>query len=206
MADEDEDEKDAGSINASLDDEEGSEDPIDDEDSSGGSSKKLLLMIVVPLLLLGGGAAGYFTGYLDQYIGGSAESGEEHGDDHASASSDDGHGGGGGGHSGDGKGPYFLAMPNQRVNLNSEGGPPTFLQLSVQLELKSESDKARVEAVMPRVIDQFQTYLRELRVRDLKGSAGIYRLQAELLDRVNAAAAPVEVQDILFQEILIQEN
>ena len=55
-----------------------------------------------------------------------------------------------------------------------------------------------------RVIDQFQTYLRELRVRDLRGSAGIYRLQMELLWRVNQAAAPVEVKDVLFQEILIQ--
>ena len=32
----------------------------------------------------------------------------------------------------------------------------------------------------------------------------IYRLQMELLSRVNAAAYPVEVQDVLFQEILIQ--
>ena len=68
----------------------------------------------------------------------------------------------------------------------------------------SAEDVAAVEAVIPRVVDQFQTYLRELRVRDLRGSAGIYRLQMELLWRVNQAAAPVEVKDVLFQEILIQ--
>ena len=68
----------------------------------------------------------------------------------------------------------------------------------------SEADKVAVEQVMPRVVDQFQTYLRELRVKDLRGSAGIYRLQMELLSRVNAAAFPVEVKDVLFQEILIQ--
>ena len=61
-----------------------------------------------------------------------------------------------------------------------------------------------VEAVLPRVIDQFQTYLRELRIQDLRGSKGMYRLQMELLSRVNAAAAPTEVKDVLFQEILIQ--
>ena len=71
-------------------------------------------------------------------------------------------------------------------------------------EFKSAEDMASVEKVLPRVIDQFQTYLRELRVRDLRGSAGIYRLQMELLARVNQAAYPVEVQDVLFQEILIQ--
>ena len=52
---------------------------------------------------------------------------------------------------------------------------------------------------MPRIVDQFQTYLRELRVRDLRGSGGIYRMQAELLWRVNQAAAPIEVKDVLFQ-------
>ena len=57
---------------------------------------------------------------------------------------------------------------------------------------------------MPRVVDQFQTYLRELRVKDLRGSAGIYRLQMELLWRVNQASAPVKVKDVPFQEILIQ--
>lgn len=204
MAEEDEKEEDDDvKIDASLDDDE--EDGDEDESSEKGGSKKLLILIAIPLLLLGGGAAAYFTGVLDPYLGG-AETSEEYGDDkHASA---DGYDKKGKGESkgGYGSGPYFLEMPNQRVNLNSEGGPPTFLQLNVQLELKSKEDKDKVEAVMPRVIDQFQTYLRELRVRDLKGSAGIYRLQSELLNRVNAAAAPVEVQDVLFQEILIQEN
>ncbi|HRC27026.1 MAG TPA: flagellar basal body-associated FliL family protein, partial [Alphaproteobacteria bacterium] len=98
----------------------------------------------------------------------------------------------------------FLPIPDMIVNLSAEGTKQNYLKLKVQLEVASESDKAAVEAVMPRVIDQFQTYLRELRPRDLRGSAGIYRLQMELLSRVNAAAAPTKVRDVLFQEILIQ--
>ncbi len=90
------------------------------------------------------------------------------------------------------------------VNLNSDDGTPRYLRLTVQLELEDSADKGAVEAIIPKVIDQFQTYLRELRVRDLRGSGGIYRLQMELLWRVNQAAAPVEVKDVLFQEILIQ--
>ncbi len=213
MADDEDDAK----VNASLDEDGAAEGSLDDDEGKKGS-KKLIFLIAIPLLLLGVGGAAYFMGLLDPYLS-SAESSEEAGEhgedagghgeeaasgDHGAEASSGGHGEDAGGHGG--AGPYFLVIPNQRVNLNSEGGPPTFLQLSVQLELKSGSDKAKVEAVMPRVIDQFQTYLRELRVRDLKGSAGIYRLQAELLNRVNAAAAPIEVQDVLFQEILIQEN
>ena len=57
---------------------------------------------------------------------------------------------------------------------------------------------------MPRIMDNFQVYLRELRIEDLKGSAGMYRLREELLTRVNAAAAPAKIQDVLFKEILVQ--
>ena len=62
----------------------------------------------------------------------------------------------------------------------------------------------RVQAVIPRVIDNFQTYLRELRVDDLNGSAGLYRLREELLTRVNVAVQPAKVNAILFKEMLIQ--
>lgn len=114
----------------------------------------------------------------------------------------------GGGHGGDGDGEgtetAFLAIPTMIVNLNTEDGTPRYLRLTVQLELENPSEKADVEAIIPRVIDQFQTYLRELRVRDLRGSAGIYRLQMELLWRVNQASDPIEIKDVLFQEILIQ--
>ncbi|MAF97707.1 MAG: flagellar basal body protein FliL [Micavibrio sp.] len=133
--------------------------------------------------------------------------GEDHGggdDGHGAAA--DAHGGGGDGH-GDGHGGgggKYVTVPTMLVNLNTDDGTPRYLRLSVQIELRSAADYGAVEAVLPRVVDQFQTYLRELRVRDLRGSAGIYRLQMELLWRVNQAAKPVRVKDILFQEILIQ--
>ncbi|MFN3827067.1 MAG: flagellar basal body-associated FliL family protein [Micavibrio sp.] len=178
-------------------------------------AKKIVLFVVLPLLLLGGGGAGlYFTGTLDKLLGKggeevAAEDGghgeaDSHGGKQAKKDSKkkDAHGGDGhgGGHAGD---AYFLQIPNMLVNLTSEG-QQRYLRLSVQLEMANAEDMAAVEAVMPRVVDQFQTYLRELRVKDLRGSAGIYRLQIELLNRVNAAAYPVEVKDVLFQEILIQ--
>ncbi|MBI4031191.1 MAG: flagellar basal body-associated FliL family protein [Proteobacteria bacterium] len=165
-------------------------------------AKKIVLFIVLPLLLLAGIGGGlYFSGILDKFLGKGGEAGE-----HAA---DDGHGGGGSGGDGHSKaadagGAYFLQIPNMIVNLSSQDGQPRYLRLSVQLELANDADLKAVEAVMPRVVDQFQTYLRELRVKDLRGSAGIYRLQVELLSRVNAAAYPVEVKDVLFQEILIQ--
>ena len=99
----------------------------------------------------------------------------------------------------------FLPIPDMIVNLSNDGsGQAHLLRLSVQLELANEQDKVLVESVLPRVKDQFQTYLRELRVEDLRGSKGIYRLQIELLSRVNTAAYPVKVRDVLFDEIIVQ--
>jgi len=74
----------------------------------------------------------------------------------------------------------------------------------VSLELTDGRDISRIESVMPRIMDNFQVYLRELRIEDLKGSAGMYRLREELLTRVNAAIAPAKVQDVLFREMLVQ--
>ena len=53
-------------------------------------------------------------------------------------------------------------------------------------------------------LDHFQVFLRELRVDDLNGSAGIYRIKEELLRRVSIAVYPVEIRDVLFKEMLIQ--
>ena len=192
--------------------------------------KKKLLMIIVPLfILLGVGGGLYFSGFLDPYLGKGEECTpqlDDHGepvlDDHGEpvmdcpveeeehAAADD-HGGGGdhgGGHGDDGHGGggsgLFVAIPTMIVNLNNTDGTSSYLRLTVQIELENPADAPKVEAVMPRVIDQFQTYLRELRPQDLRGSAGLYRLQIELLWRVNQAASPVKVKDVLFQEILIQ--
>lgn len=168
------------------------------------NAKKIVMFVVLPLFLLGGGGAGlYFSGTLDKIL----KKGEqvEEGAEHAAA---DSHGkpakGGHGGEHGATASAAFLEIPNMLVNLSGPDEQPRYLRLKVQLELANAADMAAVQAVMPRVVDQFQTYLRELRIKDLRGSAGIYRLQMELLSRVNAAAYPTEVKDVLFQEILIQ--
>jgi flagellar FliL protein len=90
------------------------------------------------------------------------------------------------------------------VNLNSDGRTSNFLKLSVSLEIAGKDGKQTLERYQPRVVDNFQVYLRELRVEDLQGSAGLQRLREELLLRVNAAVEGVEVKDVLFKEMLVQ--
>jgi flagellar protein FliL len=99
----------------------------------------------------------------------------------------------------------FYDMPDIVVNIQSpEGGTPVYLKLSVALELEAPQEKPGIQALMPRIVDQFQSYLRELRIDDLHGSAGVLRVKEELLRRINAAAAPYPVRDVLLKEMIVQ--
>lgn len=104
------------------------------------------------------------------------------------------------------KPPVFLDLPDVLVNLSSNGtGERTqYLKVKAVLELPDQALSAQIKPVMPRIMDTFQTYLRELRPTDLDGSAGLYRLKEELTRRVNAEIAPAHINAVLFKEIVIQ--
>lgn len=169
--------------------------------SSGRGGRKKLLLILVPVLLLVLGAAGaFFTGLLDPVFN------MVMGSDSETHATDVGHGGGDG-HGGEGGvlgQTVFYDLPEMVVDLNAGGRKSHFLKVRVSLELASQADVAQVEAVMPRVIDNFQVFLRELRVEDLQGAAGIYRVREELLRRISNAVRPARVNAVLFKEMLVQ--
>ncbi|MBX9701576.1 MAG: flagellar basal body-associated FliL family protein, partial [Acetobacteraceae bacterium] len=100
--------------------------------------------------------------------------------------------------------PVFLDMPDIIANLNVGNRRTAFIKLRSKLELARAEDRAAVEAAMPRLLDLFTTYLREIRPEELRGSAGTFRLREELLARANVAVAPARVTDVLFLEILQQ--
>ncbi|HZT89973.1 MAG TPA: flagellar basal body-associated FliL family protein [Stellaceae bacterium] len=144
-------------------------------------SKKLLLLIAAPLLLLPAAGGGlYFMGFIG---GGAAQQSET-----KVAKAE----------------PAFFDVPEMLVNINSGNKRTGFLKIAISLELPDAKEIPKIQVLMPRILDNFQTYLRELRVEDLKGSAGLYRLREELLMRVNAAIAPAKVNEILFKEMLVQ--
>lgn len=148
-----------------------------------GKKKLITYGAIAIAFLLVAGAGLYFTGMLDRFMG-HKEAAEE---------------------AVKAKPPVFFDLPEFLVNLNSAANKKSnFLKLSVSLQLENTEDTVRVGAMMPRIVDNFQIYLRELRVEDLRGSDGIYRLREELLARVNAAVAPVKVNEVLFKEMLVQ--
>jgi flagellar FliL protein len=151
---------------------------------------KKILIVVLPILLIAGAGAGlYFTGVLDSLMGKGkpAEQAEVKVDGPKVL------------------GPAaFMDLPEMLVNLQSSGRKQSFLKIRVAIELEAPTDEPKVALVMPRIVDSFQVYLRELRVEDLQGAAGMHLLREELLTRVQASAKPVKVNDVLFREMLVQ--
>lgn len=160
------------------------------DDAKPPSKKKLLIIIGVPLLLIVIGGGLYLSGMFP-FVGSQKQSAEK-----VKAGNPDIVA----------EGPsHFYELPDMIINLaGDKNSKPRFLKLRITLELNDINDEKAIAAVLPRVMDHFQTYLRELRLDDLRGSAGIYRLRQELLDRVRAATDGAGVRDILFEEVLVQ--
>ncbi len=100
--------------------------------------------------------------------------------------------------------PVFVTIPVMVANLNAGPDRQSFVKLGAKLEVPTKADAKRAEEAMPRIVDLFQTYLREMRPRDFRGSAGTWRLREALLARAAIALAPGRVRDVLFTEILVQ--
>jgi len=173
------------------------------------SGKKLILFIVLPaVLVLGGGGAAAFM-----LLSGGEQHAEADAGDHGKTK-------GGGGHGAEGEGealpgPHgttilhgedviFVTMPELLVNISGADGRPAYLKVKLTLEVPDDAAVTALTEHIPRVNDQFNTFLRELRTDDISGSAGAYRLRLELLRRVNLAIAPAQVNAVLIEEMLVQ--
>jgi flagellar FliL protein len=165
------------------------------EAKKGGGRKKLLLL-AVPALLAAIGAGLWFGGILPPLLGMGAPP-------PVAATEPQQNGP---------RSVVFLDMPEIITNLNAPGRRAVYVKLRSKLELTRADDTARVQASMPRLVDMFQTYLREVRPEELRGSAGTQRLREELVARANIAVAQagrpdsqqIRVSDVLFVEILVQ--
>ena len=167
----------------------------------------LVLFNILPaILVLGGGGAAAFLLL--------KPGGEQHAEE-------DGHGKAKGGHGeeeGAGEavpGPngttimhgddvVFVTLPEMLVNIQGPEGRPAYLKLKLTLEAPDDETVAALGEHIPRVTDQFNGFLREMRTDDLAGSAGAYRLRLELLRRVNLVIAPMQVNAVLIEEKLVQ--
>ena len=159
----------------------------------------LILGLVGALALGGGGFYAVWSGLFDPMalIGGGEDGG--HG------------GGGGGGHGGDGHGSEaaatvlgdvaFVAMEPIMISL-APGSSARHLRFSGQLEVAPDH-ATEVGALMPRVLDVLNTYLRAVEVRDLEDPAALPRLRAQMLRRIQVVLGEGKVRDLLVTEFVL---
>jgi flagellar FliL protein len=151
----------------------------DGDAPAGRGMRKLIIIASAFLVLLGGAAGGYFLFF--------AKKGPEKVADLPPPK------------------PLFVEMPDLLVNMSTQPGERTqYLKIKVVLEVKDQPLVMQIQPNIPRMVDIFQTYLREVRPSDLNGSAGMFRLKEELTRRVNSTIAPHRVSAVLFKEILVQ--
>jgi flagellar FliL protein len=167
-----------------------SEEDVEAAEAEEGAAKKrrfagrtLILFIVMPVLLLGGGGAAMFVfDPLDLFSSDMSATAEDAAP----------------------KPVVFFEMPDMLVNLSSKDKRSQYLKLKVALEMTDKETRKAITPMLPRIMDIFQIYLRELRSEDLEGSAGVYRLKEELLRRINLVLNPRKIDRILFKEMIVQ--
>lgn len=170
-----------------------------------GGGKKKLILLAMPLLLVAAGAGLWFGGVLPPLLGmGKAVTPDK---EHAAAEAN------GQGKQGvaeakssaeAGRKLIFADLPEIVANLNAGPRRTMFIKLQAKVELARAEDQPALQQAMPRIQDLFQTYLREMRPEELRGSEGTYRLREELIARASVAVAPVRILDVLFTGMLIQ--
>jgi len=102
------------------------------------------------------------------------------------------------------EGPSFIDIPDVVTNLDTGSRRAVFVKLKSKIEIAHAADRKAVSDAMPQILDSLQTYLRSMRPEELHGGEGTYRLREAMMTRIDAVAAPVQVTDVLFVEMLVQ--
>jgi flagellar FliL protein len=98
----------------------------------------------------------------------------------------------------------FVNIPEVIVNLKIARSRGYLLKANFIVQVDSEAEKNKIEALKPMILDQIQVYLRSLQVEELQGSEGLERVRQELLSRINTILLPDKAINILFKTFLIQ--
>ncbi len=160
-----------------------------EEAKAGGGGRRKLILLAVPVLLAAIGAGLWFTGVLPRLLG-------LHHTATPAANAE--------AKAVEAIKPVYADVPEIITNLDTGGRRQSYVKLKARLELAKAADQTIIAAAMPRILDIFQTYLREMHPDELRGSSGTYRLREEMIARANLAAQPARIVDILFEELLVQ--
>lgn len=155
--------------------------------------KSLILLIVLALV---GAGAGFYLVYAGLIPTGAHESEvSDHGDGHAADQSSD--------HDAPVslKDIAFVKIDPILISL-SDSQRVQHLRFRAQLEVVADHEH-EVEAVLPRVTDVLNSYLRALELADIRDPLALTRLRAQMLRRVQVVVGKNRVRDLLIMEFVL---
>lgn len=156
------------------------------------AQKKSKLPVIVGLVLAIMGAGGGFVAVGAGLIGGSAAEGGMTTDKHAATT-------GNSAHSPDLTNIAFVPMDPLVVSLQGE---QQYLRFTAQIEVPADAE-ASVTAVLPRIVDVLNGYLRAVDAAELADPAALMRLRSQMLRRIQILAGPENVRDLLIMEFVL---
>lgn len=150
------------------------------------SKLPLILGLVLFLAAAGGGFYATFSGTLSiaSLMGGEKADGEE---DIAMAAASR---------------PTFFPLGETIIPLGPDA-EAEFLLMTSEIEIDPK-DLEAFEALMPRIQDLFNTYLRAVEARDLEQPNATMRLRDQLLRRLRVIAEPAMPRDLLFTSFILK--
>lgn len=90
--------------------------------------------------------------------------------------------------------PVIISLP--------PGSPADHLRFTAQLEVAGPHE-SEVAAVMPRILDVLNGYLRAVDVGELQDPAALVRIRAQLLRRLQIVTGEGRVRDLLVTEFVL---
>ena len=161
---------------------------VADEEAPPKKSKMPLILGVV--LALVGGGGGFFA----------VKSGMIGGGDHANAAESE-HDAAPTDHPEDTAAVPVAFVPLEPMVISLQG-PQKYLRFTAQVEV-APAAQAEVTAVVPRIVDVLNGYLRAVDAAELADPAALMRLRAQMLRRVQVVAGPDNVRDLLIMEFVL---
>lgn len=163
-----------------------SEETLDTEEAEEPKKKSKLPLILGLVLALVGGGGSFFAIYSGMLFGAphAEEAAEEEAEEIVA-------------------GPEVEFVPVEAMTISL--GPAAdnrHLRFRAQLEVPKGREKD-VTAILPRVVDVLNSYLRALEIADLEDPSALTRLRTQMLRRVQIVAGPGQVNDLLVMEFVM---
>lgn len=95
----------------------------------------------------------------------------------------------------------FVPLDPLTISLNQDG-QKSFLIFRAQLEVPSLY-KPDVEALLPRVVDVLNSYLRAVQKADLEHPSALVKLRSQMLRRIQIVTGEGRVNDLLVMEFVV---